>query len=248
MTRIAFAAVSLFSFACFAQIRGSGNVQHETRVVGEFSGVSVSGGIRGEVQIGKQHVELEADDNVLPLVETVIDDGILVVRFKPHQWLNTRTPVVVHVTAPSIDALESSGGSGLKADMGHAEEPASPATGGARMRGALEELAIESSGGGDVQAHNVSVKKLKAEVSGGGALILDGSADDVKLSMSGGSRCKGEKLQARVVRIRASGGSTARLAASESVNGSASGGSVIHVRGNPQTHVSSSGGSTVETD
>jgi hypothetical protein len=233
MTRIAFAAVSLFSFACFAQVRRSGNVQHETRVVGEFSGVSVSSGIRGEVQIGKQHVELEADDNVLPLIETIIDDGVLVVRFKPHQWLNIQTPIVVHVTAPSIDALESSGGSGLKAEL---------------TSTSTNELSIESSGGGDVQAHNVSVKKLKAEVSGGGALILDGSADDVKLSMSGGSRCKGEKLQARVVRIRASGGSTARLAASESVNGSASGGSVIHVRGNPQTHVSSTGGSTVETD
>jgi hypothetical protein len=231
MTRIAFAAVSLFPLACFAQIRGSGNLQHETRVVGEFTGVSVSSGIRGEVQIGKQHVEVEADDNVLPLVETIIDDGVLVVRFKPHQWLRTEHTVVVHVTAPSIDALESSGGSGLKADLT-----------------ATNELSIESSGGGDVQAHNVAVKKLKAQVSGGGALILDGSADNVKLSMSGGSRCKGEKLQARVVRIQASGGSTARLAASESVNGSASGGSVIHVRGKPETRVSRSGGSTVETD
>jgi len=231
MTRIAFTAALLFSSACFAELRGSGNVQHETRVVGEFTGVSVSSGIRGEVEIGRQHVELEADDNVLPFIETVIDDGVLVVRFKPHTSLNTRTETVVHVSAPAIDVLESSGGSGLRAQLT-----------------AVEDLSIESSGGGDVQAHNVAVKHLRAQVSGGGALVLEGSADEVKLGMSGGSRCKGDKLQARAIRIQASGGSTARLAVSEKVRGVASGGSVIHVRGRPEVRVSTSGGSSIETD
>jgi hypothetical protein len=233
MTRIAFAAAFLFASASFAGdfTRGSGNVQHETRVVGEFSGVSVQSGIRGEVKIGKQHVDLEAEDNVLPLVETIIDDGVLVVRFKPHLSLNTSKEVVVHVTAPSIDLLESSGGSKMRAELAP-----------------VDDLKIESSGGGDVQAHQVAVKKLRAAVSGGGALVLDGSADDVKLSMSGGSRCKGEKLQARAMRIQASGGSTARLAVSETVSGVASGGSVVHVSGHPQTRVSTSGGSEIETD
>jgi Putative auto-transporter adhesin, head GIN domain len=230
MTRIAFAAAFLLSTASGA-VTGSGNVQHETRVVGEFSGVSVQSGIRGEVKIGKQHVDLEADDNVLPLVETIIDDGVLVVRFKPHLSLHTSSEVVVHVTAPSIDLLESSGGSKMQAEL----VP-------------VDDLKIESSGGGDVQARQISVKHLRAAVSGGGALVLDGSADDVKLSMSGGSRCKGEKLQARALKLQASGGSTARLAVRESVSGSASGGSVVHVSGHPQTRVSTSGGSEIETE
>ena len=167
MTRIAFAAAFLVASASSASdfIQGSGKVQHETRVVGEFSGVSVQSGIRGEVKIGKQHVELEADDNVLPLVETIIDDGVLVVRFKPHVSLNTHNETEVHVTAPSIDLLETSGGSRMRADL----VP-------------VDDLKIESSGGGDVQAHQISVKHLRAAVSGGGALVLDGSADEVKLA------------------------------------------------------------------
>jgi hypothetical protein len=229
MTRIVFAAALLVSCASFAEIRGSGNVQRETRVVQPFTGVSVSSGIRGEVQIGKQQVEVEADDNVLPLIETVIEDGILVVRYKPHTTLTTQTATVVHVTAPAITALESSGGSGLRADLT-----------------AANELNIDSSGGGEVQAHQVSVKRLRANVSGGGALVLDGSAEQVKLAMSGGSRCKAEKLQARSVQIQATGGSTARLAASERLDGVASGGSVVQVRGNPETRLVTSGGSTVE--
>jgi hypothetical protein len=231
MTRIVVAAAFLFSCAARAEVRGSGNVQRETRVVEPFTGVSVSSGIRGEVQIGKQHVELEADDNILPLIETVVEDGILVVRFKPHTTLDTRNPTVVHVTAPTITALESSGGSALRASLA-----------------ATDELSIESSGGGEVQAHQVAVKSLRADVSGGGGLVLDGSADQMKLAMSGGARCKGEKLQTRTVRIDASGGSTARLAASESVRGVASGGSVVHVHGNAETRVMTSGGSSIESD
>jgi hypothetical protein len=233
MTRIAFAAAFLVASASSASdfIQGSGNVQHETRVVGAFSGVSVQSGIRGDVKIGKQHVELEADDNLLPIVETIVDDGVLVVRFKPHTSLNTRTETVVHVTAPSIDLLETSGGSKMRAEL----VP-------------VDDLKIESSGGGDVTAHQVAVKHLRAHVSGGGALVLEGSADDVKLDMSGGSRCKGEKLQTRALRLHASGGSTARLAVSETVSGAASGGSVVHVSGHPQTRVSTSGGSEIETD
>jgi hypothetical protein len=233
MTRIAFVAAFLASGASFASdfIRGSGNLQHETRVVGQFSGVSVQSGIRGEVKIGKQHVDLEADDNVLPLIETIVDDGVLVVRYKPHLSMTTRTEAVVHVTAPSIDLLETSGGSKMRAEL----VP-------------VDDLKIESSGGGDVTAHQVVVKHLRAQVSGGGALNLDGSADDVKLNMSGGSRCKGEKLKTRALRVKASGGSTARLAVSESVSGVASGGSVLHVSGHPQTHVSTSGGSEIQTD
>jgi hypothetical protein len=134
MKRIAFAAASLLSCSAFAGLRGSGNLQHETRVVPPFTGVSVSSGIRAEVQIGLQHVDVEADDNVLPIIETVVEDGMLVVRFKQHGWLRTESAIVVHVSAPSITALEASGGSGIRADVASAED-----------------LSIESSGGSYVE-------------------------------------------------------------------------------------------------
>jgi hypothetical protein len=232
MTRALFATAALLSCASFADpVRGSGNLVRETRVVSAFDGVAVGGGIRGEVQIGRQQVEVSADDNVLPLVETVVEDGVLLVRFKPHLWLNTRNPVVVRVSAPSISSLESSGGSRLTASLNP-----------------IDDLSIESSGGGDVEARHVSVKELRADVSGGGALILEGSADKVKLALSGGSRCKAQELRARAARIEASGGSVARLAVSETVRGVASGGSVVHVSGNPEMRVASSGGSVIDSD
>jgi hypothetical protein len=232
MTRIAFAAAFLLSCASYAEtIRGSGNLQRETRVVGSFDGVSVSSGIRGEVQIGKQHVELEADDNVLPLVETVIEDGMLIVRFKQHGSLTTEHAVVVHVTAPAIDALEASGGSSLRGEVASSND-----------------LTIDSSGGGEVHLRHVAVKKLDARVSGGGGLFVDGSADRMKLALSGGARCTGGEFRARTLRINASGGSVARLAVTETVQGMASGGSVIHVRGTPEVRVASTGGSVVDSD
>lgn len=232
MTRIAFAAAFLLSCASIGEtIRGSGNVQRETRVVGAFTGVSVSSGIRGEVKIGNPHVELQADDNVLPIVETVVEDGMLIVRFKQHGSLQTETPVVVRVTAPAIDALDASGGSSIRAEVASSDD-----------------LSIDSSGGGEVHVKHVAVKTLHAHISGGGGLFLDGAADQVKLALSGGARCVGEDFRARALRIKASGGSTARLAVTDTVQGLASGGSVIHVHGTPEVRVASSGGSVVDSD
>lgn len=232
MTRIAFAAAFLLSCTSFAETtRGSGNVQRETRAVGSFTGVSVSSGIRGEVKVGTQRVELEADDNVLPIIETVVEDGTLMVRFKHHGSLRTETPIVVRVTAPSIEALDASGGSSIRAEVASSDD-----------------LSIQSSGGGEVHVKHVAVKKLHADVSGGGGLFLDGAADQVRLALSGGSRCVGEQFRTRALRINASGGSIARLAVTDKVNGAASGGSVIHVSGTPELRVSSTGGSIVDSD
>ncbi|HEY2028070.1 MAG TPA: head GIN domain-containing protein [Myxococcales bacterium] len=233
MTRIAFAAAFLLSCTSFAEgVRGSGNAQRETRAVGSFTGLSVSSGIRGEVKIGPQRVEIEADDNVLPLVETVVEDGTLMVRFKRHLFsLNTETPVVVRVSAPSIDELDASGGSSIRADVASSDD-----------------LSIQSSGGGEVHVKHVAVKKLDAHVSGGGGLFLDGSADQVKLALSGGARCMGGGFSTHALRVQASGGSVAELAVSDSVQGRASGGSVIHVRGRPELRVDSTGGSVVDSE
>jgi Putative auto-transporter adhesin, head GIN domain len=225
-------AFLLFSCASFADsVRGSGRVQRETRVMGEFHGVAVGGGIRSVVSIGKQRVEVEADDNILPLVETIVKDGVLVGRFKPHNSLTSESAVIIHVTIPEATVLEASGGARIDAEL-------SP----------TEELRAEASGGGEVHMRGVSVKRFDGEASGGGVLAAQGSADEVDLELSGGARLDGFKFQARKARVEGSGGGTARLAVSDSVRGDLSGGTSLVVRGNPHARVHTSGGSSFEVE
>ena len=225
------ASLCTLSFACFAgtRLRGSGHSIKEAREVAAFDAVEVASGIHAQVSIGPRKVEVEADDNVVPLVETRVEDGRLLIRFKPHTNVWGDADVNVVVQAPSIRGLEASGGSRIHAKLARAET-----------------LDVQVSGGGEVKAEDVDVSTLDAAGSGGATLELIGKTDKLKLEMSGGTRLKGARLSARSVRIDGSGGCTARFQASELVKGELSGGCDVHVQGKGSSRVSTSGGSSVD--
>lgn len=82
----AFAALALSLVGCqYAknvsdQIVGSGNRKSETRDVGEFTEVLVKGAYRVEITCGASTaLEVEADDNILPLIKTEVHGGRLVI-------------------------------------------------------------------------------------------------------------------------------------------------------------------------
>jgi hypothetical protein len=233
MTRIAWAAALSLLTSCatyaFDGVRGSGRVVTESRPVAAFHGVAASSGIRAVVKIGEQRVEVEADDNIQPLVETVVEDGVLKARFKPHHMLTMEDAVIIHVTVPEVTSLAASGGSRIDAELAP-----------------VEELSADASGGGEVHMRGISVRRFLGGASGGAVLAAQGNADTVDIELSGGARLEGVKFQARKARVEGSGGGTAHLAVSELVKGDLSGGTSLVVSGNPRTRVHTSGGSSVE--
>ena len=232
MTRILLLALSL-SAGCYGDvIRGSGRPGRESRELAPFDGVEVGGGIHVTVAIGPaQAVVVEADENVLALVETRVDGGILKVHFRTHINLRNTGDVNVIVQRPSLASLEASGGAGIDASLA-----------------ATPGLSLEASGGGVIRARGLAVKKLEASASGGGRLELAGAADQVLLHFSGGARLRGAKLRARVVQVDGSGGCDGELEVSEMVRGNLSGGCSLHVIGNASSRVATSGGASVAWD
>src|SRR2546430_17245004 len=96
-------ALSLLSTAALAR--------SEARNVPEFDAVHVSAGIHLTVDIGPQRpVHIETDDETLQLVETVVEDGALQIRFKPHHWRHGDHEVRVNVQTPQLHGIGASGG------------------------------------------------------------------------------------------------------------------------------------------
>ena len=64
-------------------LTGSGNMATETRDVSDYQNVEISGiGDAQIIQGEKEGVEITADDNVLPYIETVVHNGTLRIGFK----------------------------------------------------------------------------------------------------------------------------------------------------------------------
>ncbi len=99
--RQAFLAVAIFTCALPASqamdwpqggtVEGSGKIQTQTRALSGFNGIVLDLPAKLELRIGStESVTIEADDNLLPLIETVVEKGVLRLRpIKRNQHLRT---------------------------------------------------------------------------------------------------------------------------------------------------------------
>src|SRR5262245_4331730 len=87
---------NLFHFSInFSGEKGSGKIATEQRDLKGFKGVDVGGAFLVEITAQKDYsVEVEADDNLLPLIKTEVDDGVLEIesegRLKPTEQIRIR--------------------------------------------------------------------------------------------------------------------------------------------------------------
>jgi Putative auto-transporter adhesin, head GIN domain len=225
--------VALLSAACAHEsVRGSGRTTRELRDLPRFDAVEVHSGIHAVVEIGAQApVQVDADDNILPLLVTEVVDRTLSIRFRHDADVQSEQPVRVKVRAPAVHRLEATGGSELRAEVE-----------------AGEDLEVRSSGGSEVRVRGLNANRLSVSGSGGARVQLSGAADLVKLRISGGSRVRAAALAARTVSVHGSGGASAEIRASDVLRGSLSGGSTVHLVGPASSRVSTSGGSSVDFD
>jgi hypothetical protein len=204
----------------------------EDRDVGKFDSIHVATGIRATVSIGpRTPVRVEADKEVLPLVETHVEGGTLHVGFKPHTRLFNPGEVTVSAQTPELHAAAASSGAMVKATLTKSDESG-----------------LDASSGGEIRVRGIDARKLVAKASGGGVLQAAGRADVVELRLSGGAHFAGSQLDARDVDVQGSGGAQAELHATGNVRGSLSGGSEMQVRGGARASVATSGGSEVSVD
>jgi hypothetical protein len=194
-----------FSFN-FSGVKGSGNLASENRDVRGFKGVDVSSAFQVEITAQKDFsVTVEADDNILPLIETEVDDGVL--KIKCDRRVSPKTPMKIIISAPDIDSLETSGvaniilnsikNTGLHIDSSGASK--------ILVTGETNKLVVEVSGATKIDAEglvtenadidssgasNVKVNvtgTLRTDASGASKITYSGSPRELDTKKSGGA-------------------------------------------------------------
>src|SRR4051812_49840670 len=109
-------------FASISLICGAAVARTEDREMPDFDAVNVESGIRATVEIGpRRPVRIEADDDVLPLIEMRVEDGALRVGFKPDANFRRERQVSLKIQTPHLRAVGASGGSVIRATFTRAE-------------------------------------------------------------------------------------------------------------------------------
>ena len=186
-------------------VRGSGTVAAEARDAAGFSEVRVSG--TGDVVIvvdraAGESLKVEAEDNILPLLETTVRGGVLHLGVKAGESISPTRPVVYRVTARELGRVEVTGSGTVRAtgiDANRFVVDIS-GSGGVDVAGHTESLEIHISGSGSVDAAKLRARVASVAISGSGNAGVNASDHvDATISGSGSVRYAGDpKVQTRI--------------------------------------------------
>jgi hypothetical protein len=94
--------------------------------------------------------------------------------------------------------------------------------------------ALDISGSGDVEAKGLNPESLRVEISGSGAASVQGTANDLNLTISGSGAYQGAQLASKRATVKVSGSGSAVIAASETLNADVTGSGSIQYVGDPK--------------
>jgi hypothetical protein len=168
-TLFSFGRVSqnFFNFSFGKKTKGSGNLITETRDIKGFKGVDVSGIIQVEITAQKDFaVEVEADDNLVPLLKTEVRGGVL--HIETVRRISTENGLKVKISAPDIESIDASGVSKVNlANLKNSELRVD--TSGAskvKINGDTTRISIEVSGASSIDAENLRAEAATVNASG----------------------------------------------------------------------------------
>ena len=172
----------------FGGVSGSGNVVKEARDIRDFQSLDVGGIFRVEITAQKDFsVEVEADDNLQPLIKTEVRGGTLHIEADKH--LKSNSPIVIRVSAPDIENLEASGVSNISLGNIKNERLGIDSSGASKIsvQGETSELVIDVSGASCIDADALRTSSAKVGASGASSVTVSVS-NDLAADASGASK------------------------------------------------------------
>ena len=232
MKQFAFYFLALVALSSCNQRTGSGNVITQKRQTGDFTGVSVGGAFTVEIKNGPvTEVEVEADDNIMELIETRVKGNTLKIRTKDGSGINNAT-FKVYVTAPEINSINTSGAANIKVT---------------NQLKSSRKISFDVSGAAEIKAA-VDAPEMYAEVSGAGNIELSGRTKDYVAKVSGSGDIKSFNLLSENTEVKVSGAGSAKVHASVKLKADASGAGNIHYKGGASVQQHTSGAANIKND
>jgi len=216
-----------------AAIQGSGRIITETRTVGAFSRISASGASIVNITQGEpQSLAVEADDNILPLIETAVSGDTLCVGYKPEPLggISPSKPVTVNVTMKQISELEASGSTRIHAESITAND-----------------LVIGETGATELAVAALTAQTLNVQISGAGKCDVAGKVGSQVVHGSGAIHYSAGKLESQSAEVHISGAASATVWAKETLTVHASGACHVSYFGTPRVTQEASGASSIKS-
>jgi hypothetical protein len=170
-------------------VRGSGVVTMETRDVKAFTEIALAGSGNVRVERGeKQTLTVEAEDNILPLLETTVKDGKLTLTTRSNVSIRTTKPIVYRITTKALEGVSLSGSGTIEATKVEAKSFAIAISGSGKVgaSGKAELAKMTISGSGSIDASDLPATTVTVVISGSGDAVVNATEElDAQIRGSG---------------------------------------------------------------
>lgn len=216
-------------------IPGSGNIQTERRDTGAFEAISIEyPGAEIILQPGEEEtVEIEADDNLLPQLSTEVLSGRLTIKSLETDWkasVNPSSPAKIMITVKALNEIV------LSAPVGNLEVNDLQ----------TDRLKLVLSGGAQIKLNGIQVDLLDSDLSGAGDIQVSGTAEEVRLILSGLGNFNAAELKSNQATVELSGMGDATVQVEQELAATITGAGSIQYFGNPHVEQIVSGAGSVK--
>lgn len=158
---------------------------------------------------------IEADENLIAYIETIIEGDRLIIKSKEGYNLDPTGDMRVYITAPLYKSIEVSGACDI--------------IGQTRINNS-EKMKLHVSGAGEIKME-VDAPALEAEISGSGSVNLKGETRNFDLELSGAANAHCFDLLSENTKVVISGAGDAEVYASVSLDAHVSGAGEVKYKG-----------------
>lgn len=209
-------------------VDGNGHVVTENRDVSSFDAIKVGGAFNVILTQGNSEaLTIEADENLLPLIETRVKGGTLVISTKEN--IRDAKELNIYITFNKIRKLNFSGACDVKS------------------KGVLSfsTLDFDASGASEIKLE-LNADKMTCDYSGASEIEFSGTAGVCEIQISGAAELKAYDLECEEMELDLSGAADAKVNVTKSLRVEASGAASVRYKGNPSIDQRVSGAGSVQ--
>ncbi|MDB5195945.1 MAG: hypothetical protein JWP88_315 [Flaviaesturariibacter sp.] len=210
-------------------IRGNGNMTSQTRSVGSFTKVDVSGPFDVYVTQGAAAaVKVDADENLQQYIEVIVKGDEVNIQTRDHYNLRPRSDIKIYITSPAYQALSITGSGNLRSDS----------------KLSTDRIDISVTGSGEMTV-NVDAPIVKSEVTGSGTIRLNGATRRFDAEINGSGEVHAFDLLSEEAGIEINGSGDAEVFASKTLKIEVSGSGDVQYKGTASVNQSVAGSGNV---
>ena len=246
---IALTVLVFFLSACGMKsplVKGSGEMITQTFDVQGFDQIRVgTSGVMYIEQGDEFSLSIEADDNILSLLDVEVEQGVLTLRAKPDATLFQFETIIYRVTLPELSMIDLSGSADIRVEDFSADSLSVNINGSGDVTFVnldVTSLSVRISGSGDMILPNLSAKSVLAEINNSGLMDVAGKTETLIVKVSGSGDLLAKTLKATTAEVAVNGSGDVAVWAVDSLDVSISGSGDVQYLGSPKLTENISGG------